>query len=375
MRWRSWLIAPLLLTLACTGCARRAPHGIAERYIEALRAADYRSCYSLLTEQDRAARSFPEFLTEIPLAPDVSPVWFRPILQQTQYSLGDTTRDDATAIVPVKIVTPDLPGWERILDQHAGAAGVSAEAVQQSLDRGAYPKRIYDDRIVLVKQHHHWRIVAGFTLRDPIIDRHRQALSDFLAEHYDAAIPEWRAMITGLRGHVTTGSWGLADKYQRELQLFEERRAAAPSARAYATNLKLSNVAMKMSEERTPAILGTVRNTGTRAVDGLVLTVTWYRGRGKDLQAVSREEHPVVATPIQFTDFSRPVEPLAPGAERPFGFVLTAPTGVQQEASPYVTVGALALEPVKPAPPRNQPKEVANPPSLRPAATFSPVSH
>ncbi|HXR25467.1 MAG TPA: hypothetical protein VN742_08915, partial [Candidatus Binataceae bacterium] len=351
------------------------PHGVAERYLEDLRQFDYPDCYSLLSEADRAARTLPEFLTEIPLAPDVSPVWFRPVLHQTQYVLGEATRDDTTAFVPVRITAPDLPRWERALNQAAGAQGVTAEAVQRSLDRGDYPRRVYDDRIFLVKEHHHWRIVAGFTARDPIVDRHRQALNDYLADRYDKAIPQWRAMIAELKGQQATGSWGLAELYGQELDRLEELRA--PAEQAYATRLTLSDVAMKMSEERMPAIFGTVRNTGDRPVDTLAVAVTWYSGRGKDLQAVYREEHPVVATPVEFTDFSRPVLPFAPGESRPFGFVLTAPADVQQQASPYVTISSVALAATPATASTSAIKTTASPTpsSPQPTAGSSPAPH
>jgi hypothetical protein len=50
-----------------------------------------------------------------------------------------------------------------------------------------------------------------------------------------------------------------------------------------------------------------------------------------------------VITPIEFTDFSVPVLPFVPGEKRPFGFILTAPVQVQQDAAPYVTISAIAL--------------------------------
>ena len=365
MRWRLLVIA--LVSLAPAGCARRLPHGVAERYLEDLRQFDYPGCYSLLSAADRAARSLPEFLTEIPLAPDVSPVWFRPVLHQTQYVLGEAKRDGTSAVVPVRITAPDLPRWERALNQAAGRQGVTAEAVQRTLDRGDYPKRIYDDRIFLIKEHHHWRVVAGFTARDQIVDRHRQALNDYLAQRYDKAIPQWRAMIAELKEQQGTGSPGLAELYGRELARLERLRASAAAAGAYATRLTLSDVAMKMSEERMPAIFGTVHNTGDRPVDALTLAVTWYSGRGKDLKAVHREEHPVVVTPVEFTDFTRPVLPFAPGESRPFGFVLTAPAAVQQEASPYVTISSIAM--AETAAPASQ-ATVSN--AAPPAITSSP---
>ena len=317
MRWCRLVIALAIVGLVPAGCARRLPHGVAERYLENLRQFDYPGCYSLLSAADRAARSLPEFLTEIPLAPDVSPVWFRPVLHQTQYVMGEATRAGTSAVVPVRITAPDLPGWERALNQTAGAAGVTAEAVQRSLDRGDYPKRVYDDRIFLTKEHHHWRVVAGFAARDPIVERHRQALNDYLAQRYDKAIPQWRAMIAELSAQQATGSPGLAELYGRELARLERLRAAAAEEQAYAKRLTLSDVAMKMSEERMPAIFGTVRNTGDRPVDALTLAVTWYRGRGKDLQMVDREEHPVVVDPGRVHRLHPPAAPLCAGRFAP----------------------------------------------------------
>jgi hypothetical protein len=376
MRLRPYVIVLTILSLGPAGCYRHLPQGVAERYIENLQQYDYSGCYSLLVAADRKARSLPEFLTEIPLAPDVSPVWFRPVLHHTRFVLGEGVRNNTSAFVPVRITTPDLPRWELALNEAAGAKGVTDEAVQRSLDRGDYPRLVYDDRIFLIKENHHWRVVGGFNARDPIIDRHRQALNDYLAQRYDGAIPKWRAMIAELNTQQATGSPGLVLLYGRELERIERLRAASNEDRTYANRLTLSGVAMKMSEERVPAIFGTVRNTGDRAVDALTLTVTWYRGRGKDLQAVAHQEYPVVATPVEFTDFTRPVLPFEPGESRPFGFVLTAPSDVQQEASPYVTIGSIALAET---PARSSPIAAINtatpPTRSSPKATASAAGH
>src|SRR5438876_4258610 len=87
-------IVGLTLGLMLAGCARRLPHGIAEHYLENLRQFNYGACYSLLSQHDRAERTLPEFLTEIPLAPDLSPVWFRPVLTRMQFELGDEQRNN-----------------------------------------------------------------------------------------------------------------------------------------------------------------------------------------------------------------------------------------------------------------------------------------
>jgi hypothetical protein len=335
----------VLSSFVLAGCFRRLPHGITERYIENLQQFNYPACYELLSQKDHLERTLPEFLTEIPLAPETSPIWFRSVLHLTHYELGAEERsaDGKTAIVPVRVTAPDLPRWERALNAAAGHNGVTTAAAQRSLDMGDYPRRAYDDKIFLVKEDHHWRVVAGFAARDLIVDRHRQAMSDYFAQRYQQAIPQWRSMIAELRQQAATGSAGLAVRYGEELARMERLNAARGEAAAYSARLQLKGVAMKMSEDRVPAIFGEIRNTGDRPVDGVLLAVTWYTGRGKDLNAISREEHPVIVTPVEFTDFTEPVVPLMPGEARPFGFTLSAPANVQQVGSPYVTVASIAL--------------------------------
>ncbi|MGH7842933.1 MAG: hypothetical protein ACREQT_15635 [Candidatus Binataceae bacterium] len=363
-RW-VWLAASLC-ALGLAGCARRLPRGVAARYLENLQQFNYPACYQLLSEQDHRDRTLPEFLTEIPLAPDASPVWFRPLLHLTHYELGAAQRgaDGRSASVPITITAPDLPRWERALNAAVGRGGVTTEAAQRSLDTGNYPRWVYDDRIFLLKEHHHWRIVAGFAARDRIVDRHRQAMNDYLALRYGLAIPEWRAMIAELRQQNGSGSLGLAARYSQELARMERLNAARDDMQKYMAQIKLQDVAMKMSEERTPAIFGKVSNAGDRAVDVLTLSVTWYTGRGKDLKQADREEHAVIVTPVEFTDFTEPVAPLMPGDSRPFGFILSAAPALQQAASPYVTISAIAFSDgtpsrsaAAPASPRPSPSE------------------
>jgi len=334
----------LVATTALSGCTRRQPHGIAERYLENLQQFNYAECYNLLSQQDRAERSFHEFLTEVPLGPDVSPLWFRPILHVSRYELGPERRnpDGVTADVPVRITVPDLPLWERTLDASA-ADGNGGDSAEHSLRRADYPKRAYDDRIFLIKEHHHWRVVAGFGERDRIVDRHREVMADYYAGHYDKVVPIYQSMIAELERQRATSSLGLAARYREELAQITKIIEGRPISAAYVRKLKLSGVEMKMSEARVPAIFGTITNSGGKPVDDVELTVTWYLGRGKDLKVAHREEHPAVLTPIEFTDFSRPVMPLVPGETRDFAFILTAPTAVQQSASPYVAVSTIAL--------------------------------
>lgn len=339
------LAAAIVAALMLAGCGRGSPHGVAERYVEYLQQFNYDASYRLLSARDRHDRTPREFVAEIPLAPDVSPIWFRPILHITHYELGPEHRnsDGVTATVPVRITMPDLPLWERILDAAAGPGDTGADRAQRSLDLGDYPKVTYDDTFFLAKEHHHWRVVAGLADRDVIIEQHRQAVVQYHQHDFAGAIASFKSMMSRLDHQQATGSRSLAQRYRGELAAIEKVMAQQAEGAAYVSRLKLDRVTMKMSEERVPAIFGTITNTGDKPLDEVALAVTWYEGRGKDLHAVHREIHPVVVTPLQFTDFSRSVLPFIPGETRNFGFVLTAPAQVEQDASPYVIVGSIAF--------------------------------
>jgi hypothetical protein len=338
------LSAIIWVVLTLAGCSRNQPHGIAQRYIEYLQQFNYPAAYYLLAQRDHTDRTLREFLTEIPLAPDVSPLWFRPILHTMHYELGPEHRnsDGVSAVVPVRVTMPDLPLWERTLDA-AGPDGLGADSAQRSLDTGDYPKFTYDDTIFLIKEHHHWRIVAGFAARDRVADQHRAAAVQYHQHDYAKAIATYQAMIAELSRQQTTGSQGLAARYRAELSAIEKIQAQAAATAAYVPKLKLNDVAMRMSEERVPAIFGSLANSGDKPLDEVALAVTWYEGRGKDLRAVSREEHPIVTTTLDFTDFNRSVVPMLPGEARRFGFILVAPPEIEQDAAPRVTVSSIAF--------------------------------
>ena len=359
-----------LCALVLAGCTGRLPHGVAEQYIADLQGFNYAACYQALAEQDRKDRALKDFLVEIPLAPDVSPLWFKPILHNTHYELGEVHRnpDGTTAYVPVKVTAPDLPLWERTLDAAAGFDGSGADAALRSLDTGDFPKWTYDDRIVLAKERHRWRVVAGFALKDRIADTRREAMVDFQKHQYDKAIATYRQMITTLEKSDATGAMGLAARYRRELADIENAKAQLAETDAYVPKLRLTEVAMKMSDERVPAIFGKVINAGDKPIDDIELAVTWYEGRGKDLKAAYTEKHPVFLTPIEFTDFTRSVLPLVPGQAQTFGFIVIAPVEVQQDGSPYVTVSSITFAQSKaPLPKSVAASADATKKSLRPA--------
>ncbi len=351
---RLYWLAPLLISVSSfllSGCFRRSPYGTAERYVENLQQFNYTRCYSLLSTQDRAERSLQQFLAEIPLAPDVSPIWFRPILHVMHFELGaqHRERDRNSATVAVRITLPDLPLWERTLDAKAGSDGSPSQLAERALATGVYPTVTYDDRIFLVKENHHWRILAGFAARDRVLNHHRQAMLDFYAGRFGQAAAQLRLVVAELQDLPGTGNAGLAARMRAELADISKIMAETSAATGYTSRLKLDKVAMRMAEERVPAIFGDVTNEGNRAIDELRLAVTWYEGRGKSLKIVDREEHPIVVTPIEFTDFSREVIPFLPGESRHFGFILSATPEIQQNATPYVTIASLAFTAI-PAP-------------------------
>jgi hypothetical protein len=354
------------LMLALTGCARRSPQGIAQRYIDSLTQFNYADCYHLVTDEDRRVRPLPQFLTEIPLAPDVSPVWFRPILHNMHFTLGTVERnpDGITAFAALRVTMPDLPLWERTLDAASAPDQASAALAERALDTGDFPRVTFDDMIFLAKEHHHWRVVGGFAERDRVIDQHREAIVEYHEHTFDRAAATYESMIASLQRQHGTGSRGLAARYQAELNVILKVRMQLPQSTAYIARVKLSGAAMKMSEERMPAIFGSITNGGGRPLDEVQLAVTWYSGRGKDLHVVKRELHPVVVTPLEFTNFTRPVIPMLAGETRSVGFLLSAPPQVEQEAAPYVTVSSLAFT--------QSPAPLPKPAKLSARATASP---
>ena len=331
-------------TLALAGCERNPPNAAARRYLENLQHSNYARCYAMLADKDRKDRTLAEFLTEIPLAPDVGPAIFRPVLQNMHFELGEVSRESDSAFVPITVTAPDLPLWERTLDATTPGDRTTGQDAERSLAAGDFPKVTYDDGLFLVKEHHHWHVVAGFADRDRIVDLHRDAIVEYHQFQYAEVIPGYKSMIAELDRLKFTGAQGLAARYRAELAGVRTAQADAGAAMAYAAKaLTLGDISMSMSEERVPAIFGSVTNHGARALDGVQIAVTWYEGGGKGLKVAYAEKHPIVITPIEFTDFSVPVLPFVPGEKRPFGFILTAPVQVQQDAAPYVTISAIAF--------------------------------
>lgn len=333
-----------IAALALCGCERNAPRKAAIRFLENLHESNYAGCYGMLSDRDRKDRTLAEFLTEIPLAPDVGPAWFHPVLRSVQFDPGDASRDGLEASVPVTITAPDLPLWERTVDASAGRDRGGAQDAARSLQADDYPKISYGDVIYLTREHRHWLVVADLAERDRIVDMHREAIVDYHQYDYPKVISAYQTMLADLDRLKATGAAGLAMRYRAELAAVKVVQAELPASMAYAAHkVVLDDVAMRMSEERVPAIFGSITNAGDRALDGVQIAVTWYEGHGQNLKAAYVEKHPVVITPMEFTDFSLPVLPFIAAEKRPFGFILTAPVQVQQDAAPYVTVSAIVF--------------------------------
>jgi hypothetical protein len=380
---------PRLLALALVnaavllaGCGQ-SPQRLATRYLADLQQFNYPACYATLTDEDRAARSLKQFLTEIPLAPDADPIWFRAILFSTRYEVGQPQVNGERAVVPVKVTMPDLTLWERTIDAKVGPQDSLNAAADKSLETGQYPKLRFEDALVMVKQNHHWRVVADFVRRDLIRDGNRDAVGIYHRQDYPAAAAAYQALIAQLDKQQFSGSRGMEFFFKRRLKVIEDIQAEVPAARAYVSRLVLSDVAVKMSEARVPAIFGRITNAGDRGVDEVRLTVSYYAGRGAKQKLLYQESHSVIVTPIEFTGFIRPVLPFVPGETRDLGFELAAPAQVQQQSEPSLTVGSivftqskaplpsLAIENLTPAPqaagsPADTPVASPRSPSVQP---------
>jgi hypothetical protein len=332
------VVAALLLC----GCGQ-SPQSLATRYLADLQQFNYPACYATLTDEDRAARPLKQFLTEIPLAPDVDPIWFRAILFSTRYDIGQPQVNGQRAIVPVKVTMPDLTLWERTIDAKAGPQDSLNAAADKSLETGLYPKLSFEDALVMVKQQHQWRVVADFARRDLIRDGHREAIGIYHSEDYPKAAAAYQALLAQLGKQEFSGSRGFEFFIKRELKVIEDIQAQVPAAHAYFPKLVLSDVAVKMSAARVPAIFGRIINAGNRGVDEVRLTVIYYAGRGAERKTLYQESHSVIVTPIEFVGFVRPVLPFVPGETRDFGFELTAPAQIQQQSEPSLTVDSLVF--------------------------------
>ena len=325
------------------GCQGHSPQSAANNYLDNLKLYNYPAAYQALSHQDQVDRTVDQFLTEVPMAPDVSKDWFKGILRTYEYKVGDAKVDGDKAIVTVSVTRPDLALWERTVDAGISGEQTSDSVAQKNLTEKTYPKVTYDDNMVMVNQGGEWRLLINFPFRENILKEHKDAVDLYHKHDYDKAIAAYQKIIDELDKEPATGNGGLKFQYGRELADIQNAQKQLSDAQAYVPKIVLSDVDMKMSASRVPGIFGKMTNSGDKAIDEVQFTVTYYEGKGKKKKDVFTEVHTPVATALEFTNFGRPVLPFVPGETRSFGFRLTAPTDVQQKATPDLTVTSIVF--------------------------------
>jgi hypothetical protein len=197
--------------------------------------------------------------------------------------------------------------------------------------------------MVFVQQGGEWRLLVDFPFRENIIKEHKDAVDLYHQHDYDKAIAAYQKILDELDKEQATGTAGLKYQYGRELADIQNAQKQQPDAQAYIPKIVLSDVDMKMSASRVPGIFGKMTNSGDKPIDEVQFTVTYYEGKGKNKKAVFTEAHTPIATPLEFTNFGRPVLPFVPGETRNFGFRLSAAPEVQQKATPDLTVTSMVF--------------------------------
>ncbi len=336
-------LGALATATLCAACTWQSPRTVAQDYLTALEEHHYEQCYAMLTEDDRKAYPLDRFLAMVPLAPDVTRRWFRPVLKATSFEVGEPTGQGLRRTIPINVKAPDLARFQRIIDATVGPDADPAPVARKALAHGDYPQLACRDDIVLLKEHHRWRVRAGLRAREQAADLRRQTLDLYYGGSYKQAIDYYRQAIAVLDKSDATGGSGLKFLYARELHELEEIAGESAAATAYAENLKLSEIGMRMSAAQHPAVFGKITNRGNRALDEVRMKVTFFKGRGAARRALFIEQHIPIATPLQFTDFTIKALPLMPGETREFGFELKAPISTQQVADPYVAVSDIVF--------------------------------
>jgi tetratricopeptide (TPR) repeat protein len=337
------LAAMAVCAFLMAGCQGHTPQAAAENYLSNLKLYNYPATYEALSHQDQVDRTMDQFLSEIPMAPDVSKDWFKGILRTYDYKVGDAKIDGDKAVVTVTVTAPDLALWERTIDAGLTGDQTPDQPAQRDLTNGTYPKITYDDDMVMVQQNGEWRLLVDFPSRENIIKEHKDAVDLYHQHDYDKAIAAYQKIIDELDKSEATGNAGLKFQYGRELADIQNAQKQMPDAEAYIPKIVLSDVDMKMSASRVPGIFGKMTNSGDKPIDEVQFTVTYYEGKGKSKKAVFTEVHTPIATPLEFTNFGRPVLPFVPGETRNFGFRLTADPEVQQKATPDLTVTSIVF--------------------------------
>ena len=364
------LMAAAICALFTEGCQGHTPQRAADTYLGNLKLYNYPAAYQALSHQDQVDRTIDQFLTEIPMAPDVSKDWFKAVLRAYDYKVGDSKTVDDKAIVTVTVTRPDLALWERTIDASISGDTTPDSIAQKNLNENTYPKVTYDDNIVMVNQGGEWKLLVDFPFKENILKEHKDAVDLYHKHDYDKAIAAYQKILDELDKNQSTGNAGLKYQYGRELADIQNAQKQLPEAQAYIPKIALTDVDMKMSASRVPGIFGKMTNSGDKAIDEVQFTVTYYEGKGKNKKAVLTEIHTPVATALEFTNFGHPVQPFVPGETRNFGFRLTAPTDVQMKSSPDLTVTSIVF--TQSAAPLPKPVAPSPSPAASPAAAAAP---
>lgn len=374
---RLCLCLAAIASVVVVGCTGKTPQHTAQSYLEALKLYNYPAAYQLLSHQDQLDRTMDQFLTQIPLAPDVSRDWFKTVLHATDFQIGDAKVEGDKGDVVVKVTRPDLALWERTINATMGPNDSASSIAQKQVNDQTFPKLVYEDNIVVTKVGDDWRVFVDFPAKERTAKMRKDAIEAFHKYDYDKAISIYQNAIAELDKEPATGNAGLKFLYNREMQTIQNVKNQLPESQAYIPKIGLTDVDMKMAASRVPGIFGKLTNSGDKAIDEIQFTVTYYEGKGAKKKSVYSETHTPVATPLEFTDFVRPVMPFVPGETRTFGFRLTAPPDVQQKATPDLNVSQIVFTQSSAPLPKPPPTPEASPsasPGAPPAAGGSPAA-
>ena len=337
------LAAAMVCAFFAAGCQGHTPQSAASDYLNNLKLYNYPAAYQAMTHEDQVDRTMDQFLEEIPMAPDVSRDWFKGILRTYDYKVGDAKIDGDNAVVTVSVTRPDLALWERTVDASLSGDQTPDAMAQKDLTDGTYPKVTYDDNMVMVNQGGQWRLKVDFPFKENLVKEHAAAVDLYHQHDYDKAIAAYQKILDELDKEQATGTAGLKFQYGRELADIQNAQKQISDGQAYIPKIVLSDVDMKMSASRVPGIFGKMTNTGDKPIDEVQFTVTYSEGKGKKKKEVFTEVHTPIATPLEFTNFGRPVLPFIPGETRSFGFRLTAAPEIQQQATPDLNVTSIVF--------------------------------
>src|ERR1700693_3018463 len=163
-----------------------------------------------MSHQDQIDRTMDQFLTNRPLAPDVSRDWFKGILGAQEFEIGDAKQEgDSKAVVTVKVTRPDLALWERTIDATVDPNAGPDQTAQKQLTEKSFQKVSYDDDIVLVKEGSDWKLLYDFPEKDAIEKKHKEGIEAYHKHDYDKAIAAYQAAIAECDKEEAAGNAGL----------------------------------------------------------------------------------------------------------------------------------------------------------------------